>query len=48
MVMQTLHLVPDNRVVKQVEVIADELTDQLHCLPLESLQLLRSRRYLNH
>ena len=45
-VMQTLHLVPDDRVVKQIEVSPDELTDQLRCISLVLFQLLCARRYL--
>ena len=48
MVTQTLHLVPDYRVVKQVEVISDELTDQQRCVSLQLLQLLCTRCYLDH
>jgi len=39
MVMQTLHLVPDYRVMKQVEVIADELADQFDRITLEHVKL---------
>jgi len=48
MVMQTLPLVPDDRVVEQVEVSADELADQLNSVSLVLLQLSRVRRYLHH
>jgi len=47
-VTQTLRLVPDDRIVEQVEVGSGKLADQLHCVALVSVQLLGYRRYLYH
>jgi len=47
-VMETLRLVPGDRVVKQVEVCSGELADQLDRVTLVLLQRLSTRRYLYH